>query len=136
HLRELRQGRGVTDPLSLRTIPARRYIVFETHFGRAHQSTGQHIDLLVWIDTPPDVALARNLKDLLKPMLQGGRVDISHARIAAVDAYLDNYLAHVRRLVAMQRVRVGAAADIVVDGAQDAAQLALQVHARLTERGA
>ncbi|HSW25436.1 MAG TPA: GTPase, partial [Burkholderiaceae bacterium] len=50
HLRELRQGRGVTDPLSLRKIPACRYIVFETHFGRAHQPTGQHIDVLVWID--------------------------------------------------------------------------------------
>ena len=44
---------------------AQGIVLFETQFGRAHRATGRHVDFLVWLDAPPDVALARALRAAL-----------------------------------------------------------------------
>jgi hypothetical protein len=134
HLASLRQGRAVTDPLSLRTLAAKPNVVFETHFGRAHTPTGQHIDLLVWIEVPADVALARNVRGLLAPLVGMASGQVPRARVAALDAYMSNYLTHVRGLVAMQKARVAPAADVVVDGTQGVEVMVGQVMAVLGAR--
>jgi uridine kinase len=119
HLERLKRGERVLDPVSLREIAPRRYILFETHFGRAHRATGQYIDVLAWIDTPPDVAVARNLRDLLRPLVSDPRVAPERSRFASLDAYLVSYLGSVRPLLRMQAERVGGAADVVVDGSAE-----------------
>jgi uridine kinase len=118
HLARLKRGEAVLEPVRMREIAPARYILFETHFGRAHRATGQHIDLLAWVDTPLDVALARNLRDLLHPMLSDPRVTPDRDRVAWLDDYLQSYLGSVRGLLALQAQRVGAEADVVVHGSE------------------
>ena len=114
HLERLKDGRE----------PGPKYLIFETHLGRAHRATGRFIDLLFWLDTPLDIALARNVKDLIAAR-QG----------AAVYGFVESYLADVRRLRVMQRERVAVGADVVLDGAARPEAITEEVlraiHARL-----
>ena len=104
--------------------PASATVLFETQFGRAHRATGQHIDLLLWIETPLDLALARALRAALA---RGAPADW-------VKDYLQNYLGTVRELLEMQRSRVAAAADAVLDGRADAAAVAEAARAEIARR--
>jgi len=124
HLARLKAGDSVVDPATGMTLRPARYIVFETQFGRAHRGTGRHIDLLVWLDTPADVALARVLKGHTTAAgREAGAADCA-GRMAWLDGYLENYLKLVARLVSLQRDKVRPAAEIVVDGMRDPAVLA------------
>jgi uridine kinase len=134
HLEELRQGRRVLDPVGLHEIMPRKYILFETHFGRAHRATGNHIDLLLWIDTPHDIALARNVKDMIRPLLRGDGREPPGDRVAWIYNYLESYLADVRRLVLLQQREVRAGADVILDGGQDCASLARAARAEILTR--
>lgn len=134
HLARLKRGESVTEPVRMTPIEARKYILFETHFGRAHHETGQHIDLLVWLDTPPDIALARNIRGLLAPMLPGGGVTPSAERIAALSGYLGKYLDNIRSLQSVQSERVGADADVRLDGSIDAHENAVRLRDTIMER--
>jgi uridine kinase len=131
HLQRLKSGGAVVDPLTLRKIKPAKYIFFETHFGRAHNESGQHIDYLVWIDVPADIALARNVRDLLKPMLPGGGHVPDQQRLGALDAYLVNYSKEIRQLRLLQAEWISPEADIIVDGSQTSEQLASQLCAQI-----
>jgi uridine kinase len=115
-LRRLRQGLTVIEPRTRHEIAARKYILFETQFGKAHQATGQHIDLLIWLDTPLDVALARNVKKLTASFLREQKPEKLPDRLQWLHGYLDNYLDTVRSLIPIQKEKVAAAADFVMDG--------------------
>jgi uridine kinase len=115
-LQRLKQGATVIEPRSSRAIVPRKYILFETQFGKAHRATGSHVDLLVWIDTPLDIALARIMKALTASFLREQRPEKLAERLQWLQVYLDNYLGTVRSLMAMQKRKVAAAADIVIDG--------------------
>ena len=122
HLALLKAGQPVIDPRTGRTVAPRAHIVFETHFGRAHAGTGAYIDALVWLDTPLDVALLRNLRSFLQPLLQPGlAADALREELRWIDQYLVNHDAVVRRLLQLQAARVRAGADLVLAGghAQD-----------------
>lgn len=106
HLEKLKRGMPVVDPENQREIAPAKYILFETHFGRAHRDTGRHVDLLLWIDTPLDIALARNVMDLVA----------SRESAEGIQRYLGRYLEDVRRLRLMQRDRICADADVILDG--------------------
>jgi len=131
HLALLRQGHPVVDPTTRRQIAAARFILFETHFGRVHKATGGFIDLLVWIDTPPDLALARNLRRFLAPL----RKPVPGVQVAAeigwIDTYLANYQAVVADLVRMQADRVRPGADMAADGRLDPDKIAQHIEQRL-----
>jgi uridine kinase len=126
HLAELKRGIAVTDPASGISVRPARHIVFETQFGRAHRATGRHIDLLVWLDTPPDVALARSLRLQTSPDAED-----CHGRMAWIDGYLAGYVQLVSRLVALQRERVRPAADVVLDGLREPRMLVRELLDRL-----
>lgn len=134
HLEELKRGRRVVDPVSNLEIPPRKYVLFETHFGRAHRATGRHIDLLLWIDTPHDIALARNVMDFIRPLLQQSRAEPPGERIAWIYNYLESYIADVRRLVLMQQQKVRAGADVTIDGSADPASILRLAHAEILQR--
>jgi uridine kinase len=118
HLEKLKQGLAVADPKTGHEIAPRKYILFETHFGRAHRDSGRFIDFLIWLDTPLDVALARNLMDLIAPLLQAREPAVLRERLASIQRHLAAYLQDVRRLRLLQKERVGAGADLVIDGAE------------------
>jgi len=131
HLSRLKRGEVIMDPIRMREISAERYVVFETHFGRAHQDTGRHIDVLVWVDTPLDIALARNVRSLLKPLLPGGGLVPDATRLLSLDGHLERYLASVRPLIELQVSRVRAGADLCVAGSGSPLQTARTIAARL-----
>lgn len=116
HLAELKAGRAVVDPATGAAILPARYVVFETQFGRDHRATGRHIDLLVWLDTPREIALARTLRQVADDALAAHPSELRE-RMEWLRGYLSNYLGLVQRLVARQRERVLPGAEIVVDGA-------------------
>jgi uridine kinase len=60
-LRSLKQGKTLVCPATQRRLVPTEYIVFDAPLGYEHQATGQWIDFLIFLDTPPDVALARRL---------------------------------------------------------------------------
>lgn len=132
-LHALKAGRAVQDPLTgVQVMPASR-ILFETQFGRQHAATGQHIDLLIWIDTPLDVALARKVRQFSSELDQHAPKEVS-AFAPWLQGYLDNYLGVVGGLLRLQRDTVGASADLVVDGNCEPADLLLRVEQAILER--
>ncbi len=131
HLSRLRGGESIIDPVRMRTVEPGRFVVFETHFGRAHRDTGQYIDVLAWIDVDFDVALARNVAGLIRPMLPGGGLQPDAERLLALNAYLERYLGSVRPLLELQVERVRRAADVCVPGNQDPAESARSIAAHL-----
>lgn len=109
-LARLKRGESVVDPATGRTVEARRYILFETPFARRHRATGSDIDLAIWIDTPLDVALARNVLEFTR------RPEMYDEFVPWLRRYLESYLETVRELLRMQQEVVGRAADLVLDG--------------------
>ena len=115
HLTSLKRGRSVVDPATRTAIAPARYVVFETHFGRAHSATGGLIDVLVWLDTPPDVALVRNLQGFLRPLLEPHPQEWMREKLHWIDGYLENYQTVIGGLVRMQSLRVRPGADLVIE---------------------
>jgi uridine kinase len=106
----LKRGESVVEPGTDRELQPAKYIVFETPFARHHRATGRHIDLSIWIDTPLDVALARNIREFTeRPGMYGELAPW-------LRDYLDSYLGTVRELLCMQQEVVGGSADLVLDG--------------------
>jgi uridine kinase len=112
----LKQGVPVKERQGNSRVSAEKYVVFETQFGRAHDDTGRHIDLQIWIDVPFDIALARNLKAFVAGFAQQNEPERLAGQMRWLDAYLGNYLGTVRQLLEMQLERVGRKADILLDG--------------------
>jgi uridine kinase len=133
HLQRLRRGEPVLDPLTMEEIPGRGIVVFETHFGRRHRDTGRHIDLLLWLDAPLDVALARNVRGLLEPLL-APQVEPGRAEVERMHGYVTSYLTDVRRLVLAQRDTVAADADVVLDASLAPAQVVERALAAIRAR--
>ncbi len=133
-LQSLKRGSPVIDPLTRAEIPARKYILFETQFGRQHRATGRYIDLMVWIETPPEVALARKIRQFAGELRAAASRDEIDAFAPWLHTYLDNYLGVVRELLRIQRDTVGANADLTVGGEGDADALARQVEREIRRR--
>jgi hypothetical protein len=88
--------------------------------ARAHPPTARHIDLLIWIETPPDIALARTLRDqvgLARKAPAAGFIDW-------LAGYLDSYARVMHRGYQLQRATVRPQADIILDGMLSPDQLA------------
>lgn len=60
HLEALKSGWSVSYPVGNMTIsPARHLVAYSPPLGRAHSDSRRFIDLMVLIDTPVDVVMAR-----------------------------------------------------------------------------
>jgi hypothetical protein len=122
-LQSLKRGVAVTDPLTRSAIASSEFILFETQFGRAHAASGQHIDYLVWLDIPLDIALARKIRQF-SGEVAAGRDSRRAAEFAPwLGTYLENYIAVVGKLLRLQRDLVAANADLVLDGMLDPREL-------------
>jgi uridine kinase len=85
--------------------------------GKEHRLTSAYIDLLIWIETPFDVALGRKIKEFTSGYFSG-QVDHKE-RIIWLDRYLDNYLSIVRDVLRIQKEKVSVNADIIINGEGD-----------------
>ncbi|MCH7982622.1 MAG: hypothetical protein J4O01_05080 [Chloroflexi bacterium] len=79
-----------------------QYIVFDAPLGRAHAASGQYIDLMVFLDTPLDIAMARRL-------LREGFKN-------RPESHLRGYLEWTRDLFLWHIDQVSATADLILDG--------------------
>ncbi len=112
----LKHGDPVIHPLTRRALTPGRHIIFETPLGREHRETGRYIDLLLWIDVPLDVALARKVREFASVVL--ARKDPRNALdfLAWLHTYLEHYLGGIHDLMDLQRDRIRTRADRIIDG--------------------
>jgi uridine kinase len=90
-----------------------RHVILDFLLARAHPPTARQIDLLIWIDTPLDIALARTLRH------QVGLAREGPATAAFVDwlaGYLDTYTRVMHRSYQLQHATVRPRADMILDG--------------------
>lgn len=123
-LEKLKRGETVVDPSTNREIRPGKYIIFEMPLGKEHRKTAAHIDLLIWVETPLDVALARKIKEFTSTFLTGHERKDHRAFIVWLDRYLDHYLEFTRQILKIQKERVSPTADIILDGQCDLETLA------------
>lgn len=98
-------------------------VVFEMPLGRAWPATATAIDLLVWIDVPLDIALARRMLDVL-----------GHPGPDATGwlrEYLPVYIDTLHGVLQAQARVVRPQADLVLDGQQAIPAMVAQVLAAL-----
>jgi uridine kinase len=115
-LAALARGRPAQDPATGATIPPGRIVLFDTPFGTLHADTAQHVDLLIWIETPLDVALARKLREFTGHFLETRRPEKFREFVPWLHGYLGSYLDVVADLMRLQKDKVGGSADVVIDG--------------------
>lgn len=112
--------------------PRPKCVVLDTLLGRAHRATGELIHTSIWIDTPPDIALARRIREA------AGRARAAPGEAEAFTGWLESYLAHYADFTAdtyvVQQQRVRPMADIVLDGRLAPERLAEQAASAILAR--
>lgn len=125
-LAALKRGECITDPLTHAEIKPGKYIVFEAPLGKEQRDTALLIDLLVWVEVPLDIALARKVRELAVK-----NTGNSHDFLLWLDAYLKNYLEAVRHVLLLQKQKVSVTADLVVNGEDRLEAIVRQILARI-----
>ena len=129
HLESLTSGQPVTSPVNGLTTSPARYVVFDAPLGRAHDETGRFIDLMVFIDTPLDVAMARRvLRDSSTFAEQEAEETLTSLR-SEMSGYLDR--ARPIYVYSQDRQRD---CDLILDGCLTVDQLAAAIHDRIQDR--
>jgi uridine kinase len=127
-LRRLRQGEAIVHPLTGEIVPAATTIVFDAPLGRAHDETGGQIDLMVFLDTPLDVAMARRL------LRTNNHDEASPAdRLAQIHSELTAYLAFGRAAYLEMDRQVKPRCDLILDGLRPPDELAQQILMQILE---
>lgn len=129
-LGQLKAGCSVTSPDGRSVVGPARFVVFDAPLGRAHRETGEYIDLMVYIDTQLDVAMARRLlRDLCnRPEAQGV------LRCEQLRSELSSYLEYGRRAYIEQYKQVRPRCDLILDGLMSPSELADQVIEAISTR--
>lgn len=122
-LERLKQGQEIVSPVDRRTVFPAAYIVFDAPLGRAQRETGQYIDLMVYLDAPLDVALARRiLRDFYKDEATFSD-EVAELLRRELEAYLD--FSRAAYLEMDQQVKPKS--DLVLDGTLAPGVLAIQI---------
>jgi uridine kinase len=110
---------------------AARHVLLDFLLARAHPPTARHIDFLIWIDTPLDIALARTLRE------QVGRARNAPPAAGFIDwlaGYLDGYAGVMHRSYQLQLASVRPHADMILDGMLSPDRLAELATAEILRR--
>ncbi|WP_294539747.1 AAA family ATPase [uncultured Rhodoblastus sp.] len=125
------------DELTRRTLKSgtemRAVVLFETPFGRLHRGTGGFIDLLVWVDTPFDVALSRAMLAAIEMFSRQNASGQASEFLAWQRQYLLNYPI-LRDMYLAQHKAIIADAELIVDGRLTTLALADLVVGALRQR--
>lgn len=120
-LHALGRGETISDRASRKPIRPTRFLVLEMPLGRAYAETAGLIDILVWVDTPLDLALVRNLSSLTAAALADNADPAGF--LHWLDTYLRQYMEQVRQILELQKTRVATAADLILDGSRPQEEL-------------
>lgn len=113
-LETLRNGGVIRDRRTGEEVSAGALIILETPFGRAHPAMATMIETALFLDTPPDVALARKVREFVAGNLADPGPGGHNRFLGWLDRYLRNYEAVTRPAIAIQRQRVLPLADLVI----------------------
>jgi uridine kinase len=116
-LTALRDGRAILDRRTGKQLTARALVILETPFGNAHPIMAPLIDSAIFLDTPPDLALARKLRQFTDANLADPGPGGHKRFLSWLEGYLRNYEEITRRAIAIQRERVLPLADLVIPAA-------------------
>ena len=131
-LTKLKAGQAIVSPVDGLTVNPRKHIVFDSPFGYAHAETGGPIDLMVFIDTPLDVATARRLlRDI-----SSASVDNSSTNIGRLTAELIAYLDYGRQAYLEMDEQIKPTCDLLLDGCLAVDDLAEKVVRAIRTRAA
>ena len=112
HLEALKAGTSITYPVGGVQLGPARYVVVDAPLGRAHSDSGRFIDLMVFVDTPLDVALARRLlRDI-----DGQSAWSADQVIQYVKEELSAYLVGARPIYEEFQERMRTTSDVIIDG--------------------
>ncbi len=107
HLQALRAGQSVRYPTDGATVGPAKYVVADAPLGRANSDSGRLIDLLVFIDTPLDIAMARRiLRD----------IELSDEPLQRMIDELGGYETGVSPIYRHFQKRMREDSDLIVDG--------------------
>ncbi len=112
HLEALKAGESIRYPVGDAILGPASYVVADAPLGRAHTDSGRFIDLMVFIDTPLDVAMARRV---LREIDREGRRPSSEVLEYAKGEW-SGYLAQARPIYEEFQERMRASSDMIVDG--------------------
>ena len=108
HLQALKTGHSIFYPIGGTIVGPASYVVADAPLGRAHSDSGTLIDLLVFIDTPLDVAMARRiLRDIV----------MADEPLQCLRAELAGYEARAKSIYEYFQERMRADSNLIVDGA-------------------
>lgn len=133
-LKKLREGKSVINPITKTGVGPSRYIIFEMPLGKEYKETEGYIDLLIWVEIPLDIALARKLKEFTGDFLSGSDDPNPGKFIIRMDKYIGNYLKVVRKVLLIQKQKVSRNADIIIDGMMDIDSMALKATREILDR--
>ena len=99
------------------------FIVFDAPLGRAHQETGKYIDLMVFLATPLDVAMARRiLRDYYSVATLQQPDACERLRVE-----LESYLNFGRQAYLEMDKQIKPLSDIILDGTRPVDELAMLI---------
>jgi uridine kinase len=130
-LRALRAGKAISLPHSGQLVQPARMIVLEEPFGRERAEMAGLIDIVVCIDLPLEIALARKLLRMLGFFLAEQTAD---AYAQHLQFFLPWYLESGRELYHQAQQRVLRNCDIVADGMLPPEALAHSIAATISNR--
>jgi hypothetical protein len=90
-------------------------VVFDMPLGRAWKPTQAMIGTLIWLDVPPEVALARRVREIVLGLQKDDGANIQNG-LSWLVAYLDNYVSMIRHVLNAQYSVVRPMADLILDG--------------------
>ena len=108
----MKAGSSIRYPIGGAILGPAKYVVADAPLGRAHSDSGRFIDLMVFIDTPLDVALARRV---LREIDRAG-ARMPDKATEYVQGELSGYLSRARPLYEEFQERMRASSDVIVDG--------------------
>jgi uridine kinase len=107
HLQTLKAGHSICYPIGGTIVGPARYVVADAPLGRAQSDSGKLIDLLVFVDTPLDIAMARRiLRD----------IELADEPLQSVKAELLGYETRAKSIYEHFRGRMRADADLIIGG--------------------
>jgi len=141
-LETLRRGQPIKYPKNCRTIKPSKFIVVEEPTGRTRPSMAENIDLLVYIDLPLDISLARillraiyesndeeirNFYKTIGPQFEKKYKEPVGRLMHIVVWLLEMYMKKHRQQYLEMRETLMQDADLIVDGMQSVEALAKEV---------
>jgi uridine kinase len=130
-LKRLKHKQEIISPIDGKKVWPASYILFDAPLGRAHGETGQYIDLMVYLDTPLDIAMARRiLRDFY-----GGTSILSGQEAELLRRELESYLEVSRAAYLELDKQVKPKSDLILDGTLKPEELVIRIVEGINAQG-